>query len=453
MTAGWIYTPHAALDAAIADIRRRYVPVRPAGLEPLLPALAALGDPHLRLPPVFHVAGTNGKGSTVAFITAILGAAGLSCHSFISPHLVRFEERIKCGGRDIDPDDLLALIAETDRAVATLPVSFFEFFTLVAFLAFARHSADAVVLETGLGGRFDSTNLANHPAQVAVITRISFDHMKILGDTLPQIASEKAGIIKPARPVVTAPQPGAGVDDVFARQAEIRGARHIQIGRDVTLTDKGAQGFIYHGRSLGGDYPPPALSGSHQVINAVTALAAVEQSIFANKVSPEQAARGIATTTWAGRLQQIDTGALRTMLPLHDNIILDGAHNDSGAMALGHWLDAHPCRNIGIIAFKKDKLIDQSIIDLLRRFDYVIVTTISTDNKAMPLMQSPDTVVSMLAEAGIHAVMAPDIRQALAAVPAADALPPLAGQRGRRIVITGSLYLVGEALAINDGHR
>ena len=183
--AEYTYSPNPAVEKAITAVRDRHEPMLPAGLGRFQQFLQNLGNPHLHLPPVFHVAGTNGKGSSLAFIQAILEAAGLTVHKFISPHLVRFEERIVIGGREISDDLLLSLIDECEAAGGAEPVSFFEFFTALAFLAFQRHKADAVLLETGLGGTYDATNVVEK--SIALLTRISFDHMRLLGATLPLV--------------------------------------------------------------------------------------------------------------------------------------------------------------------------------------------------------------------------------------------------------------------------
>ena len=238
--------------------------------------LAAMGNPERRLPPVFHVAGTNGKGSTVAFLRAILEASGLRVHVFTSPHLVRYNERIRVAGDLIADGDLHSLLDEAEAANGDAPVSFFEITTAMAFKRFAEVPADAVLLETGLGGRVDATNVVDRPAATA-ITRISYDHTHLLGDTIEAIAGEKAGILKSGVPAVLAWQREAGARHVVQARAETLYAPLLEQGRawDVQPT---ATGFQYRDQDGTLDLPPPALLGEHQLTNAGTAIAMLRTS-------------------------------------------------------------------------------------------------------------------------------------------------------------------------------
>ncbi len=237
--------------------------------------LAALGDPHEKLPPVIHVAGTNGKGSAVATMRACLEAGGWRVHAYISPHLVRFHERIRLAGRLIDEDALLAVLEECERANGGTPITYFEITTAAAFLAFARTPADIVLLETGLGGRLDATNVIRHPAATA-ITPISLDHQAFLGDTIAAIAGEKAGILKPGSPVIIGPQmPEAAA--VCAARAGQAGAPLYRFGQEWHC-EAGGGGMRYEGRRWHFDLPRPSLLGPHQIVNAGTALDASNSS-------------------------------------------------------------------------------------------------------------------------------------------------------------------------------
>ncbi|NUB13093.1 bifunctional folylpolyglutamate synthase/dihydrofolate synthase, partial [Azospirillum brasilense] len=232
--------------------------------------LAALGHPERRLPPVVHVAGTNGKGSTLAFLRAMLEAAGLRVHVYTSPHLVRFHERIRLAGSLIDDDRLAALLEECEAANGGGPITFFEVTTVAALLAFAREPADVVLLETGLGGRLDATNVVDRPA-VTAITRISYDHRQFLGDTLEAIAGEKAGIFKPGVPAVIFPQPAEEAARTLAIRAETVGAPVS--GWSVTPT---AGGFRFESDRRRIELPLPGLAGAHQILNAGVALACLD---------------------------------------------------------------------------------------------------------------------------------------------------------------------------------
>jgi len=330
------------------------------GLERIERLLAALGNPNLCLPPVIHVAGTNGKGSTVAFMRAMLEAAGLRVHVFTSPHLIRFNERIRLAGELADDETLIQTFADIAAVNDGAPITYFEMTTVAAFVLFAHVPADVVLLEVGLGGRLDATNVIT-PA-VSVITRISYDHTHLLGDTLEKIATEKAGIMKPGVPCVMAYQADETVKSTLrARAAEV-GCDLIEYGKDFG-TEECSDGFIYfppppnllpqgEGELLyaslnvsdGGGYSAPALLGAHQILNAANAITAIK--IFSSlPISPFHhlldlhIRTGLRTVEWPGRLQRITMGPIAAMLPEGAELWYDGAHNDSGAEAL-----AEQCR-------------------------------------------------------------------------------------------------------------
>lgn len=438
----WNYSADPALETQITRIRDVYPPHVPAGLERFRGLLAALGDPHLSLPPVFHVAGTNGKGSTVAFLQALLEAGGKRVHRFISPHLVRFSERIVVGGREI-PDDLLkSLIAEVDAAAQGREISFFEFFTALAFLAFARHPADAVLLEVGLGGLLDATNVIENPA-CAVITRISYDHMRTLGDTLPAIAAQKAGIIKRGCPAVIAPQFDAAVLPVFDAAGAAAGASGLYAGGRDWHVAATASGFRYTAGDTVFDLPPSALEGAHQILNAGAAITALRHSPFAALAVPEVLAEAMRRVRWAGRLQRLQGGALAALLPAGWELWLDGAHNDSGAEALcaqiAHWAAADGMPLHLLTAFKARKAPDDFFRRLSGRF--ASAQTVGFDIDAP--MEPPAALAALLAAEGYENVSVSETLPA--AMQALFFKYPAPG----RILVTGSLYLVGHALKIN----
>ncbi|CAN0564859.1 unnamed protein product, partial [Laminaria digitata] len=235
--------------------------------------LNALGNPERRLPPIIHVAGTNGKGSTIAFMRAIAEAAGLSVHTYTSPHLVRFHERIALNGAPIEEETLLAILEECEAANDGRPITFFEITTAAAFVAYARHPADLLLLETGLGGRFDSTNVIDAPA-VTVITPISMDHMKFLGDTVEKIAFEKAGILKPGVPGVIGPQPAGALAVIERRAADIDVPLSIA-GIDWSAEPDSGDAMMYRDDEGEVVLPAPGLPGVHQIANAGAAIAAL----------------------------------------------------------------------------------------------------------------------------------------------------------------------------------
>jgi len=232
--------------------------------------LAAVGNPQDDLPPVVHVAGTKGKGSTVATMRACLEAAGYRVHAYISPHLVRFHERIRLAGHLIDEEALIALLEECERANRDAPITFFEITTAAAFLAFARTPADIVLLEVGLGGRLDATNVVRRPA-VTAITPVSLDHQAFLGDTVAAIAGEKAGILKPGITAVIAPQPREAAAVIEARAEAV--SAPLYRARHEWRCEASGGGMRYEGERWRLDLPLPSLIGAHQVVNAGTAIA------------------------------------------------------------------------------------------------------------------------------------------------------------------------------------
>lgn len=410
----WLYSPDAAVESRVLKARDDYPASYPAGLDRVRDYFKALGDPHLKLPPVFHVAGTNGKGSTLAFLEAIFKAQGKRVHKFISPHLVRFEERVTIANDQIAPEVFAALYDECARAAAGRQVSFFEFFTGLAFLAFARHPADALLLETGMGGLHDATNVIPDPV-VAIITRISFDHVHVLGKTLPEIARQKAGIIKQGCPAVFSPQ-AADVMKVLEQEAS---RQKSPIHRwQVEMQD---DYFSYHGDH---DYqlPLPALAGAHQVTNAATAIAAAEAAGMA--LSQDILSTAMKNVIWPARLQRADRDEVE--------IWIDGAHNDSGAESLcaemKNWVKKP---SVMITAFKGNKdaaLFYRSFSGL---FNKVYTLPLPGDAPMMP----HDDLAALLQGMGFDAAALPSLDAAMAATPA-----------GARVVVAGSLYLAGHAL-------
>jgi len=435
----WTFSPVPALEQAIDAIRLRHVPLRPSDLAPTRRMLEKLGNPHLKLPPVFHVAGTNGKGSSLAFLQAIFEAGGLSVHKFISPHLVRFEERIMIAGKLIAPDHLLDLLQECERVSRDEPVSFFEFFTCLAFLAYARAPADAVLLETGMGGTYDATNVVEK--SVAMLTRISFDHMRLLGDTLPEIAANKAGIIKQNCPVVIAPQAGAGVLDVFLAKAKEENAHVSLAGHDWSTEERGAK-FKFSGKFFCGELPRPSLIGAHQIINAGTSIAAIEVSPFRELATQEILENAMRKVEWQGRFQQLKSGRLAGLLPEGWELWVDGAHNDSGAEVLIEqvktWGTEKPLHII--TGYKRKKEPDS----FYHQFAGLPRTITAVDGQIDAPMVSADELCDYLRGAGFaDARPAPTLESAIRSL-------AFQFDRPQRIIITGSLYLVGHALKVNN---
>ncbi|HZH26406.1 MAG TPA: folylpolyglutamate synthase/dihydrofolate synthase family protein [Azospirillaceae bacterium] len=408
-------------------------------LDRLWGLLDRLGNPHRHLPPVVHVAGTNGKGSTVAFLRAMLEAAGHRVHVYTSPHLVRFHERIRLAGRLIEDDALAALLVEIEAANAGDPITFFEVTTCAAFLAFARTPADVVLLETGLGGRLDATNVVERPVCTA-ITRVSFDHMHFLGDTLAAIAGEKAGIMKPGVPAVVAPQLGDEVVGVFRTRAAALGC-DLRLYGEAWRTEPTADGFRFQSAARTLDLPPPGLLGAHQILNAGTAIACLEHVPLA---VPDAAVRtGLHTVEWPARLQRLRRGPLPTGLPAGWELWLDGAHNDSGGEVLaaqaGVW-----ARSDGLpldIIFGGLNTRDPA--DVLRPLQPYITRFRGVTIPDTPNALTADAITAAAVRAGVGGPLPADgVAAALADLTTLPAGP-------RRILICGSLYLAGSVLTEN----
>jgi dihydrofolate synthase/folylpolyglutamate synthase len=271
--------------------------------------LAEIGHPERHLPPVIHVAGTNGKGSTVAYLRAMLEAAGKRVHVFTSPHLVRFNERIRLAGKLVTSRRLNAMLEEVERINAGKPITQFEITTSAALKLFADTPADYLLLEVGMGGTFDSTNIVNHPAGV-IITPVDYDHQAYLGNTIAEIATNKAGILKRGSPAVIGRQRDEGLRTIEAAAARLGVTPFVQ-GRDYDGFAPDGK-LIYQDEAGLLDLPPPALLGHHQFDNAALAVAAVRH--FRLPVSEAQMAAGLRQVIWPARLQPL-TGKLRDMLP------------------------------------------------------------------------------------------------------------------------------------------
>ena len=330
--------------------------------------LAALDHPERRLPPTIHIAGTNGKGSTLAFLRALGEVAGLRVHAYISPHLIRFNERIELAGQAIGDDALSEILDRAERANDGAAITFFEITTAAALTAFADTPADLLILETGLGGRLDSTNVLAHP-MAHVITPISIDHQRFLGDDLATIADAKAGILRPGVPAVIGPQPPAAARVIAAEAAKL-GAPLFRHGAEWAVAaassteNRGGFQFTWHDQAY--DLPAPALAGGHQYLNAGAALAAahVVNALPAGHrprfdLRPAAVAEALATVRWPGRLQKLSHGPLTAGLPAGAEVWLDGGHNAGGAAVLAAQIsrmvggDAETAGDAGLWQFEQ----------------------------------------------------------------------------------------------------
>ncbi|WP_395662909.1 bifunctional folylpolyglutamate synthase/dihydrofolate synthase [Aestuariivirga sp.] len=397
--------------------------------------LQKLGHPERKLPPVIHVAGTNGKGSTVAYLRHIMEAAGLKVHAYTSPHLVKFHERIRVAGELISEADLSALLEECEQANGGEPITFFEITTAAAFLAFSRTPADYLILEVGLGGRLDATNVIDRP-ELCVITTIDYDHQQYLGDTLTLIAGEKAGILKRGRPAIIGAQPDEARDAIARVGERVRAELHIA-GQDW-------QAYEQHGRLVFQDeaglldLPMPQLKGRHQIDNAGNAIAAVRR-LNDPRIGDVHIAEGVKSTSWPARMQRLGQGALTAMVPAEAELWLDGGHNPSAgrvlAQAFSELNDRHSRPLVLVWGMLNTKDVGSFIGCFAGIASRVVTITIPEEENAVP--------AERLAEAarahGLPAETAQDLeaalRQASLSVPAP------------RILICGSLYLAGRVLA------
>ena len=292
--------------------------------------LEQLGNPEKHVPPVIHVAGTNGKGSTVAFLRHIMEAAGLKVHAYTSPHLVKFHERIRVAGGLIAESDLAALLEECEAVNQGLPITFFEITTAAAFLAFSRTPADYLLLEVGLGGRLDATNVIDRPL-VSVITAIDYDHQQYLGDTLALIAHEKAGILKRDCKAIIGAQPDAARAEIERVAERIRSPLSIA-GQDWQVFEQHGN-LVFQDEAGLLDLPMPQLKGRHQIDNAGNAIAAI-RAIADPRIADRHIAQGIKATTWPARMQRLGLGALSPLIPAESELWLDGGHNPSAGRAM-----------------------------------------------------------------------------------------------------------------------
>ena len=389
--------------------------------------LAALGHPERRTPPVVHVAGTNGKGSTCAFLRAIGEAAGLSVHVTTSPHLVHVRERFRLAGRLVDDTMLAATLAEIEAVNAGAPITVLEALAACAYLLFSRVPAELCVVEVGRGGRLDATNVIEAPA-CAVITSLSLDHQDFLGDTLEHIASEKAGIMKPGRPCVTGAHP-PGAAAVLERCAAQVGTRLLVCGRDWRIAPH-AHGLRYHDAAGTLDLPLPALLGAHQVDNAGLAVAAMRASGLG---VPDVGWQGLSRAEWPARLQHLEGGLARG-LPPDFELWLDGGHNPGAGTALAHQLEAWSDRPVYlVIGMTQTKDAGGFLAPLL-------VGAAGLWAVAEPGQHLALAVDAIIATSGGRARPGPDITGALAQV--AQLAPG-------RVLVCGSLYLAGEVLKMD----
>ena len=392
--------------------------------------LSLVGDPHLNIPPVIHVAGTNGKGSTQAMVRAGLEAEGQVVHAYTSPHLARFHERIRVAGKLISEADLTAILDEVYVANGGETITYFEITTVAAFLAFARERADWTLLEVGLGGRHDATNVIDDP-RLTIITKIDLDHQQFLGETVREIAYQKAGIIKRGVPVIVGPQHDEALE-VIEAEATRHGAPVIAYGQHWHAAEELGR-LVYQDETGLLDLPLPNLRGPHQVGNAGMAIAALRHLGYG-----ETAAEAAVTKAfWPARMQRLTEGPLVEAAPQAE-LWLDGGHNPAAGAALAETLARMPARPTHMICgMLSTKDVAGYLEPLAEQAESLHAVAIPGETATLPAEDTAEAARSV----GLQAVVADSVADALADIVAAEP--------GARVLICGSLYLAGAILREN----
>src|SRR5258707_14638181 len=427
------------VDAILARLLALHPKRIDLSLDRMWRILDALGHPERRLPPVIHVAGTNGKGSTVAFMRAMLEAAGRSVHVYTSPNLVRINERFRLGRPGgavlVGDEELGEALADCERLNGEAPITVFEIETAAAMLLFARHPADVLLLEVGLGGRLDATNVVERPL-ASVITPVSIDHVEFLGDTLEKIATEKAAILRRGVPAVIARQTEGPLSVIAARATEVSAPLHV-MGQDWVASEERGR-LVFQDTDGLLDLPPPRLFGRHQFDNAGTAIAALRAAQL--KLPAQAFEQGVVAADSPPRMQRLAAGSLPPPAPARSELWLDGGHNPEGgptiAAALAD-LEERVSRPlvlvVGMLSTKDTEGFLRNFAGLARR---LIAVPVAADKGL-----SPDAVAAIARSVGIPADGAASVEDALAAIGLLELEP------APRILITGSLYLAGGGLA------
>ncbi len=420
-------------DAILARLSQLHPRLIDLSLDRMLPLLERLGNPQDHLPPVIHVAGTNAKGSTIAYLRAFLEAAGQRVHVYNSPHLVRFNERIRLAGTYVGTRRLNAVLEEVERINKGDPITFFEVTTVAAFKLFAETPADYLLLETGMGGTYDTTNVVKHPLGT-IITPIDYDHQAFLGNTLAEIASNKAGILKRGAKAVM----GLQHDEsraVLERAAHRLGIRPIWQGEDFHGHDEDGR-LVYSDEQGLLDLPPPALLGPHQFDNAALAIAASRH--FGLPVNEAAIAGGLRAVNWPARMTPIRTGKLRALLPESHELWLDGGHNAHGAAALARTIEElTPPRPLVLIMGMMNNRDPAEFLSHFRAQQPPVLTLTIPDE---PNAHTAASIAQMARAKGFSARPMRSIR---------SALREAANVANARVMICGSLYLAGDVLAKN----
>jgi len=434
-------------DELLADMKRLHPQLIDLSLGRIERLLAKLGNPQDKLPPVIHIAGTNGKGSTAAFLKAMIEAAGRRVHVYASPHLVRFHERISLAGpaggksRPIGEDELVQLLQRVSEINAGEPITFFEITTAAAFLAFSEKPADALILEVGLGGRLDATNVVAKPV-LSVITPIALDHSDKLGATLAEIAGEKAGILKPGVPAVISQQEDEALEVIVAQAARV-GAPLLAWGRHFDAYEQRGR-LVFQKENELLDLPKPGLIGRHQIVNAGTAVAAA-LALRRFGLNEQTIGRGLAEVEWPARMQRLKSGPLTEIADPATEIWLDGGHNPAGGQAIAQTLadlEERSSRPVHLVVGMMGQKDAAGFLAPFRGLVKGIVTVPIPGAHEAPFQ--PEALAALARELGFNATSAPNASEAIRQIEADNVQP-------KRILICGSLYLAGHVLAEQEG--
>ncbi|AZQ68749.1 bifunctional folylpolyglutamate synthase/dihydrofolate synthase [Silicimonas algicola] len=417
-------------DAILERMMRLHPKVIDLTLDRMGRCLASVGDPHRHLPPVIHVAGTNGKGSTQAMIRAGLEGAGQSAHAYTSPHLARFHERIRVAGEIISEPDLTRLLDEVYEANGGETITYFEITTVAAFLAFARTRADWTLLEVGLGGRHDATNVVDEP-RLTIITKVDLDHQAFLGETIAEIAYQKAGIIKKGVPVIVGPQHDEGLA-VIEAEAALFHAPVLAHGQHWHVWEERGR-LVFQDETGLVDLPLPNLRGPHQIGNAGMALAALRHLGFEDDALEAAVSRAF----WPARMQRLASGPLVEAAGTAE-LWLDGGHNPAAGDALAETLEQMPDRPTHLIC---GMLSTKDVAGYLRPLAQVAASlhavAIPGETATLPAEETAAAATAV----GLPATVSASVAEALSDIVARDP--------GARVLICGSLYLAGSVLREN----
>lgn len=421
--------------------------------------LNRLGNPEKKIPPIIHIAGTNGKGSTLSFIRYIIQAAGYKVHTYTSPHLVNFNERIVVAGNDIDDSELHNSLEECRIAVAEQHITLFEATTIAAFLAFARHKADITLVEVGMGGRLDATNVIDNPI-LTIITSIALDHTEYLGPTVETIAGEKAGIMKPNVPCVIAPQAQSIMNTLeqhaINKESPLyRGGIEWNCTKKLSVIQTGIKKqknewshtedrMIFQSAIQSIEFSLPSLKGDHQIINAGNAIAVC--SILSGKygfnIGEEDIASGLQSTYWPARLESIKEGNLISLLPKDWQLFLDGAHNNDGARVLARWVKDNFAEGIYMI-FGVTR--NRNVAEFLEHLKPYIKLLCAICVKSEPKATSTDLIREGANNIGVNAIECESIRDAIS-----NHILKASIQNVKTILICGSLFLARDLSMENN---